>query len=50
VIERQRIVDALERCVGNQTRAAALLGVPRRALVSKLEQYNLPRPRKPREA
>ena len=26
------------------------LGISRRALVSKLEQYNLPRPRKPREA
>lgn len=49
VVERQRIIDALDRCAGNQTRAASLLGISRRALVSKLEQYNLPRPRKNRE-
>jgi len=44
--ERRRIVEALERCVGNQTRAAKLLGVSRRTLVTKMERYNLPRPRK----
>jgi DNA-binding NtrC family response regulator len=49
VVERQRIIDALERCAGNQTRAAAQLGISRRALVSKLEQHALPRPRKNRE-
>ncbi len=49
VVERQRILDALERCAGNQTRAAALLGISRRAFVTKLELYNLPRPRKGRE-
>ncbi len=49
VVERQRIIDALDRCAGNQTRAAAQLGISRRALVSKLEQYALPRPRKNRE-
>jgi transcriptional regulator with PAS, ATPase and Fis domain len=49
VVERQRILDALDRCAGNQTRAAALLGISRRAFVSKLEMYNLPRPRKGRD-
>jgi two-component system response regulator AtoC len=49
VVERQRIADALDRCAGNQTRAARLLGISRRALVSKLEQHDLPRPRKNRE-
>ncbi len=44
-IERQRIVDALERCAGNQTHAAELLGMPRRTLVAKLAAYNIPRPR-----
>ncbi len=44
--ERQRIVDALERCAGNQTRAAELLGISRRTLVSRLGEYNMPRPRK----
>ena len=44
--ERQRIIDALEACVGNQTRAAAMLGMPRRTFVSRLDQYGIPRPRK----
>ncbi|WP_437521408.1 sigma 54-interacting transcriptional regulator [Sorangium sp. So ce726] len=47
--ERQRIVEALEKCVGNQTYAAKMLGISRRTLVSKIEKYNLPRPRKPKE-
>ncbi len=45
-LERQRIVDALEKCAGNQTYAAELLGMPRRTLVTKLAAYNIPRPRK----
>jgi MoxR-like ATPase len=43
--ERQRIVEALEQCAGNQTKAAQLLGISRRTLVSRLGEYNLPRPR-----
>jgi DNA-binding NtrC family response regulator len=45
-LERKRIVDALAECQGNQTRAAELLRMPRRTLVAKLAQYDLPRPRK----
>lgn len=45
--ERQRIVDALNRTGGNQSRAAALLGISRRTLINRLDQYGLPRPRKP---
>ncbi|MBL8714412.1 MAG: sigma 54-interacting transcriptional regulator [Myxococcales bacterium] len=44
--ERDLILKALEQCAGNQTQAAKLLGISRRTLVSRLEQYQLPRPRK----
>ena len=44
-LERRRIVDALEQCGGNQTRAAELLGMPRRTLVKRLTQYGIKRPR-----
>src|SRR5262249_17908879 len=44
-VERQRIIEALERCQGNQTQAAALLGISRRTLIARLEEYDLPRPR-----
>jgi DNA-binding NtrC family response regulator len=45
-IERARIVEALEKCQGNQTRAAELLGMPRRTLIKRLEAYEIARPRK----
>jgi two-component system, NtrC family, response regulator AtoC len=45
-IERGRIAAALEQCGGNQTQAAALLGISRRTLVTRLSQFDLPRPRK----
>jgi transcriptional regulator with PAS, ATPase and Fis domain len=44
--ERRRILDALQRCAGNQTRAAALLRISRRTLLNRLGDYDLPRPRK----
>lgn len=44
-VERKRIADALTKCGGNQTQAAELLGVSRRTLVTRLAQYELPRPR-----
>jgi DNA-binding NtrC family response regulator len=44
--ERELIKDALARADGNQTRAAKLLGISRRTLISRIEDYGLPRPRK----
>jgi two-component system, NtrC family, response regulator AtoC len=45
-IERQRILDALEQCGGNQTRAAEALGISRRTLVYRLDELGVARPRK----
>jgi DNA-binding NtrC family response regulator len=44
--ERERIIHALAACEGNQTEAAKMLGIARRTLINKVEQYGLPRPRK----
>jgi two-component system, NtrC family, response regulator AtoC len=45
-LERERILCALAQCGGNQTRAAKVLGMPRRTLVSRLAKYDVPRPRR----
>lgn len=47
-MERDRILAALESCGGNQSRAAKMLGISRQALVRRLDQYDVPRPRKGR--
>ncbi len=44
--EETRILAALEQCGGNQTEAAALLGISRRTLINRLDKYGLARPRK----
>jgi DNA-binding NtrC family response regulator len=44
--ERVRIVAALERHAGNQSAAAAELGMARRTLLYKLDKLGIPRPRK----
>lgn len=44
--ERQRILEALDACAGNQTRAAKLLGMSRASFVTKLDIHRIPRPRK----
>jgi len=43
--ERQRILAALAKCAGNQTRAAKLLGTNRFALMRKLKDLEISRPR-----
>ncbi|HLK37256.1 MAG TPA: sigma 54-interacting transcriptional regulator [Polyangiaceae bacterium] len=47
-IERRRIAEAMERCGGNQTRAAAMLRISRRTLVARLTTYGFARPLKKR--
>jgi DNA-binding NtrC family response regulator len=42
-LERRRVIEALELCAWNQTRAAKLLGMSRGTLVARLNKYNLPR-------
>jgi DNA-binding NtrC family response regulator len=46
--EYRRIVEALGHCAGNQTHAARLLGISRRTLVYRLDEYGIARPRKNR--
>ncbi|MDP9003101.1 MAG: sigma 54-dependent Fis family transcriptional regulator [Myxococcota bacterium] len=48
LLERRRIAEAMERCGGNQTRAAKLLRVSRRTLVARLTEYGFARPLKDR--
>jgi len=40
-LERQAVLDALERHHGNRTHAAAALGIGRRTLQNKLRQFGL---------
>jgi DNA-binding NtrC family response regulator len=43
-VERQRIVEALERFRGNQVHTARHLGISRRTLQLRMKQFDLPRP------
>ncbi len=46
-VEYDRIVGALKEAGGNQSRAAALLGISRYALMARMDRYKIVRPRKP---
>jgi DNA-binding NtrC family response regulator len=43
-LEQSLVVQALERCGGNQTRAAALLGMNRDQIRYRVEKFGLARP------
>jgi transcriptional regulator with PAS, ATPase and Fis domain len=45
-LQRQRILEALSTSHGNQTRAATLLGISRRMLINRLDEYGVERPRR----
>jgi two-component system, NtrC family, response regulator AtoC len=45
-LERERILVVLNTCGGNQTEAARVLGMSRRALVNRLDAWGVARPRK----
>jgi DNA-binding NtrC family response regulator len=40
-VERQAILDALERAGGSPTKAAALLGISRASIYNKLKEYEI---------
>jgi len=44
--ERRAVLEALEWAGGNQTKAAELLGISRRTLLHRLDEYGIERPRK----
>ncbi len=44
--ERGRIIEALKSCGGHQGRTARALGMSRKVLMCRLDEYGLPRPRK----
>ncbi len=44
--ERDRLLEALARHGGNQTRTAAFLGISRNTLLARLERHGIRRPRK----
>lgn len=45
-VEKQRVLDALAEAGGNQKRAAEILGISRGTLLSRLDAFGIPRPRK----
>jgi DNA-binding NtrC family response regulator len=45
-LEKQRLLEALERGEGNHSWAAKFLGVSRRTLLHKMDAYGIERPQK----
>jgi len=47
--DRQRVIDVLDRCAGNQTAAARMLNISRSTMVEKLKRYGIRRPQADRQ-
>jgi two-component system response regulator AtoC len=45
-VEKDKIMEALDQCGGNQTRAARVLGISRGTLLARIEAFGIPRPRR----
>lgn len=43
--EKRQMVEALEKCLWNQSKAATLIGMPRRTFIAKMARYGIPRHR-----
>jgi DNA-binding NtrC family response regulator len=41
IVERQKIIDALESCDGNKMQAAGSLAISYKTLLTKIKDYNL---------
>ncbi len=40
-VEKQTIIEAIDKCDGNLTKAAKVLGITRKTLYNKIERYGL---------
>lgn len=40
-IEKQAMLDALQRCGGNKRRAAELMGMPRTTFFARVKEYDI---------
>lgn len=45
-VEKERIISTLAACAGNQRRAARMLGMSRRTLLTRLDRHGIARPQK----